>query len=53
MIDSGASFHTTTHHDVLENYIVGSHKKVYLADDEHLDIIRMCDVNLKMPNGLV
>ena len=53
MIDSGASFHTTEHYDVLENYVVGSHDKVYLVDGEPLDIIRMGDVSLKMPNGLV
>ena len=29
VIDSGASFHTTAHHDVLENYVEGSHGKVY------------------------
>ena len=37
MIDSGASFHTTA----LENYVTGSHGKVYLADGEPLDIVEM------------
>ena len=53
VIDLGASFHTTAHRDVLENYIVGSHRKVYLANSEPLDIIGMGDVSLKMPNRSV
>ena len=53
VIDSGASFHTTTHRDVLENYVTGSDEKVYLADGESLDIIGMSDVSLKMHNGSV
>ena len=31
--------------DFLENYIVGNHEKVYLADGEPLDIIGMRDVS--------
>ena len=53
VLDSGATFHTTSQCDVLENYVVENHKKVYLANGEPLDIIRIRDVNLKMPNGLV
>ena len=39
--------------DLLENYVAGNHGKVYLADDEPLDIIGIEDVRLKMSNGLV
>ena len=53
VVDSGASFHTTAHHDVLKNYVAGSQRKVYLADGEPSDIVRIGDVSLKMPNGLV
>ena len=53
MIDLGASFHTTAHRDVLENYVTKSHGKVYLVDGEPLDIIGMGDVSLKMSNGSV
>ena len=34
MLDSGASFHTTTQCDVLENYVAKNHGKVYLVDGE-------------------
>ena len=53
MIDLGASFHTIAHRDVLENYVVESHEKVYLANGEPLDIIRMGDISLKMFNESV
>ena len=53
VLDSGASFHTTSQCDLLENYVVGNHGKVYLADGEPLDIIGIGDVRLKMPNGSV
>ena len=53
VLDSGVSFHTTSQHDVLENYVAGNHRKVYLADGESLDIIGIRDVKLKMPNGSV
>ena len=53
MLDLCASLHTTSQCDVLENYVVGNHGKVYLVDGEPLDIIGMGDANLKMPNGLV
>ena len=36
VLDSGASFHTTSQCDVLENYVAGNHGKDYLADGEPL-----------------
>ena len=53
VIDSGSSFYTIEHSDVLENYVVGSHRKVYLADGKPLHIIGIGDVSLKMPNWSV
>ena len=53
ILDSGASFHTTSQRDLLENYATVNHRKVYLADGEPLDIIGIEDVKLKMPNGSV
>ena len=47
------SFHTASHHDLLENYVAGNHKKVYLTDGKPLDITGIGDVRLKMPNGSV
>ena len=36
VLDSGASFHTTSQRDILENYVAGNHGKDYLADGEPL-----------------
>ncbi|XP_031256139.1 disease resistance protein RPP13-like [Pistacia vera] len=51
--DSRASFHTTAHREIIENYVVGNHGKVYLADGELLDIVSMGDVRLRMANRSV
>ena len=53
VLDSGASFHIKAQRDFLQNYVVGNHGKVYLANGEPLDIIGMGDFSLKMPNGSV
>ena len=53
VLDSSVSFHTTTQCDLLENYVAGNHGKVYLANGEPLDVIRIGDVRLKMLNGSV
>ena len=53
VLDLGASFYTTSQHDLLENYVVGNHGKVHLAYGEPLDIIGIGDVKLKVPNGSV
>lgn len=50
MLDSEASFHTSTPHENMEKYIAGDYGKVYLIDEESLDIINMDDVFLKMSN---
>ena len=50
---SGASFHTTAHREIIQNYVVGDFGKVYLADDEALDVVGMGDVCITLPNGSV
>ena len=53
VLDSGASFHTTAHREIMENYAAGNYGKVYLADGEPLDIVGIRDVTLKMSDGHV
>uniref|UniRef100_A0A2N9H7K1 Retrovirus-related Pol polyprotein from transposon TNT 1-94 n=1 Tax=Fagus sylvatica TaxID=28930 RepID=A0A2N9H7K1_FAGSY len=53
VLDSGASFHTTAHREIIQNYVAGDFGKVYLADDEALDVVGMGDVRITLPNGSV
>ncbi|RVW76558.1 Retrovirus-related Pol polyprotein from transposon TNT 1-94 [Vitis vinifera] len=39
VLDSGASFHTTPHREIIQNYVVGDFGKVYLADGLALDVV--------------
>ena len=32
VLDSGVSFHTIPHREIIQNYVVGDFDKVYLAD---------------------
>jgi hypothetical protein len=48
VLDSRASFHTTTIHDILENYVVGDFESVYLVDGSKLDIVGMSDVRIRV-----
>ena len=50
VLDSGASFHTTSQRDLLENYVAGNRGNVYLADGEPSNNIRIRVVRSKMPN---
>ena len=52
-MDSEASFHTTPHREIIQNYIVGDFGKVYLADGSTLDVVGMGDVQILLPNGSV
>ena len=52
-MDSGASFHTIPHQEILQNYVEGDFGKVYLADGEALDVVGMGDVQIILPNGSV
>ncbi|GAA0148626.1 hypothetical protein LIER_08015 [Lithospermum erythrorhizon] len=51
ILDSGASFHTTSSRDIMVYYIAGDYGTVHLADGEPLNIVGMGDVTLKLSNG--
>ena len=51
VLDSGALFHTTTYSKFMENYAFGNYVKMYLVDDEPLDIVSVGDIRLKMSNN--
>ena len=53
ILDSGASFHSTSCKESLQNYVAGNFGKVYLADDEPLDIVEKGEVQLKTVNGTI
>ena len=48
VLDSGASFHTTPICEVLENYVAGDFRKVYLADGTALDVVGQGDVHIRV-----
>ena len=52
-MDSGASFHTTPHQEIIQNYVAGNFGKVYLADGSALDVVGMGDVRILLPSGSV
>ena len=52
-MDLRASFHTTPHREIIQNYVEGDFGKVYLADGEALDVVGMGDVRIILPNGFV
>lgn len=54
MLDSGASFHTTPHQEIIRNYVAGEYGVAYLADGEPLKIVGIGDMEIKLaPNGSV
>lgn len=53
VMESGASFHTTSNRDELDNYIVGDYRKVFPTDEKHLEIVGMSGVRMNMSNGYV
>ncbi|RVX07359.1 Retrovirus-related Pol polyprotein from transposon TNT 1-94 [Vitis vinifera] len=53
ILDSGASFHTTPHREIIQNYVAGDFGKVYLADGSALDVVGLGDVRISLPNGSV
>ena len=53
MLDSGASFHTTSHKEIMTNYVDNDFRKVYLADGQSLDVMGISDVSIKQPNSSV
>jgi hypothetical protein len=52
-LDSGASFHTTTIREILEYFVAGDFRKVYLADRSALDIVGMSDVRIRVHSDSV
>ena len=52
-MDSGASFHTTPHREIIQNYVAGDFGKVYLADGSALGVMGRGDVRILLPNGSV
>ena len=53
ILDFGASFHFTSQREIMDNYIGGDFRKVYLADDEPLKIVGKGDVIINLPNESV
>ena len=52
-MDSGASFHTTPHREIIQNYVAGDFGKMYLANGSALDVVGMGDIWILLPNGSV
>ena len=52
-MDLGASFHTTPHREIIQNYVAGNFGKLYLADGSALDVVGMGNVRILLPNGSV
>ncbi|RVW83896.1 Retrovirus-related Pol polyprotein from transposon TNT 1-94 [Vitis vinifera] len=53
VFDSGASFHTTSYREIIQNYVAGDFGKVYLADGLALDVVDLGDVRILLPNGSI
>ncbi|RVW77417.1 Retrovirus-related Pol polyprotein from transposon TNT 1-94 [Vitis vinifera] len=53
VLDSGTSFHTTPHREIIQNYVASDFGKVYLADGLALDVVGLGDVRISLPNGSV
>ena len=53
ILDFGASFHYTSHHEIMENYFSDDFSKVHLADDETLKIMGKGNIQVKLPNKTV
>ena len=47
MLDSGASFHTTSHKEIITNYVDSDFDKVYLVDGQSLDVMSIGDISIK------
>ena len=48
MLDTGASFRTTTISEILENYVNRDFGKVYLADGTTLDVVGIRNVRIRI-----
>jgi hypothetical protein len=48
VLDSGAFYHSTTIHEILESYVARDFRKVCLADGSMLDIVDTGDVRIRV-----
>ena len=53
VLDFGVSFHTTSHQEIMTNYVASDFGKVYLANGKSLNIVGLGDIRIKQPNGSV
>jgi hypothetical protein len=51
VVDSGASFHATSHRKYFQDYVQGDFGQAYLEDDEPCKIVGMGKVQIKKKNG--
>ena len=51
VIDSGASFHATANKKLLQNYVAGNFRKVYLGNNEPCNIVRKGEVQIQMKSS--
>ena len=49
-MNSGVSFHTTPHQEIIQNYVADDFGKVYLANGSALHVVSMGDVWILLPN---
>ena len=47
MLNSYASFQTTSHKEIITNYVANDFGKAYLADGQSLDLMGIGDVSIK------
>ena len=52
-MDFGLRSYTTSHREIIQNYVAGDFGKVYLADGIALDVVGMGDVWILLPNVFV
>ena len=52
ILDSSMSFHSTPNKGALHNYVARKFGKMFLADDEPLDIVGKGDVHMSTSNGV-
>nr|CAN80991.1 hypothetical protein VITISV_021529 [Vitis vinifera] len=53
VLDSGASFHTTPHREIMQNYVANDFGKVYLVYGSAMDVVGLGDVRILLPNGSI
>lgn len=50
VLDLGASFYNTSHQEIIQNYVVNDFEKMFIADREALDVIRVEDMGIILLN---